>query len=119
MWKYAVAFLLGLLSFIVFMFVGETAGLPAAFAELTVYFCLCQHLLSFRRADARLAADHVDARHRAVAPVLPDRRNREAAGISVRRPADFLLTSCAGTYLSAVLTSVTAGRKRRAVVVDV
>jgi hypothetical protein len=50
------AFLLGLVSFLLLMFVGETFGLPAAFAALAVYFFACQFLLSRNNPDA-LRAD--------------------------------------------------------------
>jgi hypothetical protein len=46
------AFLLGLPSFLLLMFIGETLGLLAAFASLTVYFFICQFLLSRGNADA-------------------------------------------------------------------
>jgi hypothetical protein len=46
------AFGLGLISFLLFMFFGETFGLLAAFVVLSVYFFLCQLLLSRGHADA-------------------------------------------------------------------
>jgi hypothetical protein len=50
--KALIAFFLGLFSFFVPMFVGESAGLFAAFTSLTVYFFVCQFLLSRRNVDA-------------------------------------------------------------------
>ncbi len=50
--KRVVALLLGVVSFLLVMFVGEGAGLPAAFAVLAVYFFVCQFLLSRGNRDA-------------------------------------------------------------------
>ncbi len=44
--KPAIALLLGVVSFLLMMFVGEAWGLPAAFATLAGYFFVCQLLLS-------------------------------------------------------------------------
>ena len=50
--KVVLAFLLGLVSFLVLMFIGETFGLLATFSSLAVYFFLCQVLLSRGNPDA-------------------------------------------------------------------
>ena len=52
MTKLLIAFFLGLCSFLVMMFVGETAGFPAMFATIVMYFFTCQFLLSRGHADA-------------------------------------------------------------------
>ena len=52
MGKYAIAFFLGLLSFLVLMFVGETVGAAAGFIGLAVYLFACQFLLSRGNPDA-------------------------------------------------------------------
>lgn len=50
--KSLLAFFLGLFSFFLMMFVGETVGSGAAFISMAVYFFVCQLLLSRGNLDA-------------------------------------------------------------------
>ena len=50
--RMVLAFILGLVSFFVFILSGEALGLLGAFGSLAVYFFLCQFLLSRGNPDA-------------------------------------------------------------------
>jgi putative effector of murein hydrolase len=106
-----IAFLLGLPSFLVLMFVGETAGLIAAFTSLAVYFFVCEFLLSRRNIDAyrkdwpfMLA---LDATPFVVVfiMVLVEKR-----AVILEQGPGILLSACGGTYAGAVVASITAKR---------
>lgn len=111
MTKVLLTFFLGLFSFVVFMFVGETAGLPAAFAALSVYFFLCQFFLSRNHADAHrkdwrimLLLDGVMLVSVLIMVAV------EKWDVILSQGPGMLLSTCGGTYAGAVVASVTAKR---------
>ena len=105
------AFFLGLLSFLVLMFVGETAGLLAAFISSTVCFFVCQVLLSWRNVDA----------YRKDWPIMLALGATLLVSVFIMVPVErwdvipsqgpgILLSTCGGTYAGAVVASLTARR---------
>ena len=109
--KTLVAFLLGVFAFFVGMFVGETAGPVAGFVALAAYYCFCQFFLSRKNADAyrkdwpvMLVLD---------APVLVLVLIMvlvEKWDVILSQGPGMLLATCGGTYLGAVVASLTAKR---------
>ena len=109
--KMVIAFLLGLFAFFVGMFVGETAGPVAGFVALAAYYCFCQFFLSRKNADAyredwpvMLVLD---------APVLVLVLIMvlvEKWDVILSQGPGMLLATCGGTYLGAVVASLTAKR---------
>jgi hypothetical protein len=105
------AFGLGLISFLLFMFFGETFGLLAAFVVLIVYFFLCQLLLSRGHAGAHkedlgvmLALDATMI----VCAILVICFER--LSVVVSQVPVMLGASWVGTYLGAAVASRTARR---------
>jgi hypothetical protein len=105
------ALLLGLVSFVIFMFIGETAGLLAAFATLAAYFCLSQFLLSFRQAEPHrewglmLALVAIPLLEVAIVCMV------EKGAVILTQGTGILVSSCAGTYLGALAASLVARRR--------
>jgi Na+/pantothenate symporter len=106
------AFLLGFLAFFLLMFVGETAGLVAAFILLAAYFSTCQFLLSRGNVDAyrndwpiMLAMD-ATLLVSVVIMVLVEKRD-----VILSQGPGILLSCCGGTYAGAVVASLTARRR--------
>ena len=111
MTKVAITFFLGLFSFLVFMFVGESAGLPASFAALSVYFFLCQFFLSRNHPDAHrkdwrmmLLLDGVML---VLFLIMVKSGNWDTV---LTQGIGALLSTCGGTYAGAVVASITAKR---------
>jgi len=108
--RHWIALLLGLLSFVVLMFVGETFGLPAAAAAAAVYFCLCQFFLSRGNMAAHhnwslmLALDAVTILATVMMVIA------ENWSVIVSQAPVFLVVPCVATYLGAVLASLAARR---------
>jgi hypothetical protein len=109
--KTVIALGLGLFGFFVLAFVGEMAGLVAGFFALAAYFCLCQFLLSRKNADAcrtdwpvMLALDAI------VVVLLLIMVLVEKRDVILSQGPGILLATCGGTYLGAVLASLTAKR---------
>jgi len=113
MWRLLIAFLLGLASFLLLMFVGETAGLTAAGAALMVYFSVCQFLLSWGEVDAHrnwrlmLTLDAVELLSVAIMVVV------EKWPVILSQGPVILFGTCGGTYLGGLLASMMARRRRR------
>jgi uncharacterized membrane protein len=111
MTKVAITFFLGLFSFLLFMFVGESAGLPAAFAALSVYFFLCQFFLSRNHADAHRKDWRVmlllDGVMLVTVLIMVTGGNWDTI---LSQGIGALLSTCGGTYAGAVVASVTAKR---------
>ena len=111
MTKVLLTFFLGLFSFVVFMFVGETAGLPAAFAALSVYFFLCQFFLSRNHPDAHRKDWRIMLLLDGVMLVLVlIMIKAENWDVVLSQGVGALLSTCGGTYAGAVVASVTAKR---------
>jgi hypothetical protein len=109
--KALIAFLLGLFAFFVLMFVGETAGLVAAFVSLAAYFCFCQFFLSRRNADAyrkdwpvMLVLDAVVLVGVLIMVLV------EKWDVILSQGPGILISTCGGTYLGAIVASLTAKR---------
>ncbi|MBE3049355.1 hypothetical protein IMZ48_44025 [Candidatus Bathyarchaeota archaeon] len=105
-----IAILLGVLSFLVFMFVGEGAGFVPAFIAVAAFLFVCQFLLS---------RGHVDAHRKdwrimltLAAPLLVTTflmvllEKREI----VLAQAPVMLAACVGIYAGAVVASLAARR---------
>jgi hypothetical protein len=111
MWKGALALVLGLLSFFVLTFVGESVGLFAAFASSTVYFFVCQFLLSRKNIDAYLKDWPImlalDATSFAAVLIIVLAEKRE---VIMSQGPGLLLSTGLGTYAGAVVASLTARR---------
>jgi len=109
--KTLTAFLLGLFSFFVYMFAGETAGLVLGFVALAAYCCLCQFFLSRKNADAYRTDWPVmlalDATELVLFVIMARGGDREAF---LSQGPGILLATCGGTYLGAVVASLTARR---------
>ena len=106
-----IAFLLGLFGFFVMMFVGETAGLVAGFVATAASYCFCQFFLSRKNADAyrkdwpvMLVLDAVVLVGLLIM-VLVEKRD-----VILSQGPGILISTCAGTYLGAVVASLTAKR---------
>lgn len=114
------AFFLGLFSFFVFMFVGETAmysigeaaGLLVALILMLAYFFICQFFLSRGNPDAyrkdwpiMLALDVVPLLSVFIMVLAEKREVILSQGIGI------LISSCGGTFAGAVAASLVA-RKR-------
>jgi hypothetical protein len=109
--KVLVAFLLGLLSFLVMMFIGESFGLFAAFSSLAAYFLVCQFLLSRGNPDAwrsdwriMLALDAV------LLVVVVIMVLVEARQTAFAQAPGILLSCCGGTLAGAFVASWVARR---------
>ena len=108
------AFGLGLLSFGLFMFIGESVGVGAAFATLLVYIFLCQFLLSRGHADA----------HRGDWPVMLALDTpmlaiaifvflTEGRSVFENQIPGMVLSTCGATYAGAVAAAMMARRMVR------
>jgi hypothetical protein len=106
-----VALLLGLLSFFLMMVIGESVGLFAAFCSLTVYFFICQALLSRGNSDAVRSDWRLMLALNAVIllsvfiMVLVEKRQ-----MILSQGSGLLLSCCGGTLAGAFAASVTARR---------
>lgn len=105
------AFFLGILAFLLLMFIGETVGLLAAFGSLTVYFFICQFLLSRGHPDAlrddwriMLALDAVILASVFVMVLV------EKWQVILAQGPGMLLACCAGTLAGALAASWVARR---------
>jgi hypothetical protein len=105
------AFVLGLVSFLLLMFVGEAAGLPAAFASLAVYFFVSQLLLSRGNRDA-WRADWPIMLTLVAVPLLSVviMSLVERPDVVLSQGPGTLLASCGGTFAGAVVASLAARR---------
>jgi hypothetical protein len=118
--KALIAFFLGLLSFLLFMFVGEEAsyhlgdvGFILAFILMAAYFFICQFLLSRGNPDAyrkdwpiMLALDATLLLAFFIM-VLAERRE-----VILSQGLGIILSCCGGTFAGAVVASIAARRKR-------
>ncbi len=111
MGKTWIAFLLGVGSFLVGMFVGESAGLDAMAVVLLLYFFACQLLLSRGHADAlskdwriMLALDSIPV---VVVLIMIAVEKQE---VILSQGPRFLLPTLAGTVAGAIVASRTAKR---------
>ena len=111
MTKVVITFFLGLFGFFVMMFVGETAGLPAEFAALSVYFFLCQFFLSRNHPDAHRKDWRImlllDGVMLVTVLIMVKSENWDTI---LSQGIGALLSTCGGTYAGAVVASVTAKR---------
>lgn len=112
MWKLLLALCLGFLSFFLSIFVGESAGLFAAFILMAAYFSICQFLLSRGKVDAYRRDWPVmlamDAPVLVMVSVIALVENRE---VFLSQGLGLLLSSCGGTYAGAVVASLIAQRR--------
>jgi len=120
--KALIAFFLGLLSFLLFMFVGEAAsyhfgdiaGFIATFILMAAYFFICQFLLSRGNPDAYLKDWPVMLSLDAIliiavfAMALVEKRE-----VILSQGIGILLSCCGGTYAGAVAASIVARRSKR------
>ena len=106
--KVLAAFGLGLLSFLLFMFVGETAGLAAAFISMAVYFFACQYLLSRGNAGAYRQDWPVMLALDATVFLLVFIMERD---VIMSQGLGVLLSASGGTYAGAVVASLAARRR--------
>jgi len=110
--RHVIAFFLGLLSFLVLMFVGETYGDPKAAAVAAVYFFVCQFLLSLDNKAAHrnwtlmLALNFVTIILTIIMVI------GEKWPTIVSQAPIFLIIPCTATYLGAVMASLSAKRKK-------
>ena len=111
--KPLVAFLLGLLSFLVVMLIGETVGPLAAFVSMGAYFFICQFLLSRGNIDANredwpiMLALNATVLGMVLIMVLVEKRE-----VVLSQGPGMLLSACGGTYAGAVAASLIARRRR-------
>jgi hypothetical protein len=94
--KPGIAFLLGVGSFVLMMAVGEGSGLVAAFAVLTVYFFVCQFLLS-RGNRGAMRTDGLVMLALAAVPLVA------VVLMAVTEKREVLLSQGAGLLLSTVV----------------
>ena len=110
--KLLLAFCLGFLSFFLFIFVGETMPLFAAFILMAAYFSICQFLLSRGKVDAYrkdwpvMLALEATVLVQAIVIALAEKRE-----VFLSQGLGLLLSSCGGTYAGAVVASLIARRK--------
>ena len=109
--KVVTAFLLGLFGFFVMMFVGETAGMVAGLVATAACYCFCQFFLSRKNADAyrkdwpvMLVLDAVVLVGLLIMVLV------EMRDVILSQGPGILLATCGGTYLGAVVASLTAKR---------
>jgi hypothetical protein len=109
--RLVVALLLGLLAFVLMMFIGESFGLLAAFISLAAYFLACQFLLSRRNMGAwwsdwriMLALDAVILLSVVIMALVEERRT-----VLAQAPG-MLLACCGGTIAGALIGSWAARR---------
>lgn len=106
------AFFLGLISFFLLMFVGETAGLFVAFILMVAYFSICQFLLSRGNVDAyRKDWPIMLAMNATIFVVVFIMVLVEKLDVILSQGPGLLLSSCGGTYAGAVVASLTARRR--------
>ena len=119
--KALIAFFLGLFSFFLFMFIGETllhyygnVGLAAAFILMAAYFFICQFLLSRGNPNAfpkdwpiMLALDAV------LLFILIPMALLETQEVVLAQGSVILLSCCGGTLAGAFAASKVARRKAR------
>jgi hypothetical protein len=110
MLRMSMGVLLGVLSFLVYMFVFESAGLLSAFIAVATFLFVCQFLLSRGHADAHrrdwrvmlaLAAPLL-----AVVLIMVVVERREA----ILAQGSVILLACAGIYAGAAVASLAARR---------
>ena len=110
--KLLLAIGLGFLSFFLYIFVGESMPLFAALILMAVYFLICQFLLSRGKADAYRKDWPVmlalEATVFVLVTIMALFENRE---VLLSQGLGLLLSSCCGTYVGAVVASLTARRK--------
>jgi hypothetical protein len=118
--KALIAFLLGLFSFLLFMFVGETAsyhlgdvGFILAFILMAAYFFFCQFLLSRGNPYAyrkdwpiMLALDAILIVAVFIMVLV------EKPQVVLSQGLGILLSCCGGTFAGAVVASLAARKKR-------
>ena len=103
---------LGFLPFFLYIFVGETAGVFAAFIFMAAYFSVCQFLLSRGNVDAYrkdwLIMLTLDATLLVfvLIMVLVEKR-----GVILAQGPGILISCCGGTYAGAVVASLIARRR--------
>lgn len=104
------AFLLGLLSLVPMMFVGEVIGIGAAFAFLAVYFFLCQFFLS--RKNPRAHKDWITMLALAAVPlaVVAIMTVLERREVTLSQGLGILASTCGGTWVGAFAASRRAQR---------
>jgi hypothetical protein len=105
------AFGLGLVSFVLFMFIGESAGLMPAFITMAVYFFGCQFLLSRGNPEAHhedwlimVALDSVMLTSVMLMIAI------ENPNVFVEQGLGALVATCGGTYSGAFAASLSARR---------
>ena len=110
--KMLIAFCLGIFSFVLYIFLGQSMPFFAAAALVAVYFLICQFLLSRGRMDAyrkdwpiMLALD-VPVFVSVILIALVEKR-----AVFLSQGLGELLSACAGTYAGAVVASLAARRK--------
>jgi hypothetical protein len=109
--RITIAFVLGLLSFALFMFLGETMG-AYAFILMAVYFFLCQYLLSRGKQDAyRRDWPIMLALDATVLVMVFNMVLVEKRDVILSQGPGMLLSACGGTYAGAVVASLTTRRK--------
>ena len=109
--KVVLAFLLGLVSFLVLMFIGETFGLLATFSSLAVYFFLCQVLLSRGNPDALRKDWRIMLALNAVMLIsIVIMSLVEKRAVVFSQAPGILLASCGGTLAGALAASWAARR---------
>lgn len=110
--RHVIAFFLGVLSFFVLMFVGETYGLPEAAVAMAVYFCFCQFLLSLGNIAAHrnwtlmLTLNFVTIMATIGMVIF------EKLSVIVSQVPITLIIPFAATYLGAVMASLSAKQKK-------
>jgi hypothetical protein len=111
MLKVVIAFFLGVIGLFMMMFVGETAGMVAGLVATAACYCFCQFFLSRKNADAyrkdwpvMLVLDAVVLVGLLIM-VLVEKRD-----VILSQGPGILLATCGGTYLGAVVASLTAKR---------
>lgn len=107
-----IALCLGVLSFPLFIFVGESMPLFAALILMAAYFSICQFLLSRGKADAYRRDWPVmlalDATVFVLATIVALVEKRE---VFLSQGLGLLLSGCGGTYAGAIVASLIARRK--------
>lgn len=105
------AFGLGVFSFLLFMFVGESVSLMAGFIALALYFFLCQFLLSRGNPEAHHEDWPIMLSLDAVMLVcLFFMIAIEKQSVIFSQAQGILVSTCGGTYAGAVAASFTARR---------
>ena len=110
--KLLLALCLGILSFFLYIFLGESMPLFAALILTAAYFLICQFLLSRGKVDAYRKDWPVmlalEATVFVLVTIIVLVENRE---VFLSQGLGLLLSSCGGTYAGAVVASLIARRK--------